>query len=111
MTRVFEQDPIEREQKKARQKIPDFFGKDQLIADLEDEDKAYEVMLSLKKFATRYRVKYQYISKFKAFKLLQKETHVDWVTLKDLSNRYGIRLKQFSRIPNVQRPYEKARVY
>lgn len=70
-----------------------------------------EVEKLVKKFQGRLGVKLKYIHKFRSFKLIRANQHVDWITLNDLTKRYDCRMAPVKMTSHPQRPFKADRVY
>lgn len=70
-----------------------------------------EVAKLVKKFQGRLGVKMKYMHKFRSFKLLRANRHVDWITLNDLTKRYDCRMAPVAMNLQPQRPFKADRVY
>lgn len=65
----------------------------------------------VKKFQNRFFTKLQYVHRFRSFKILKKEKHVDWISLNELMKRYDCRIPPVKMPLTPQRPYKENRIY
>lgn len=73
--------------------------------------RSQEIHPLVKKFQNRFFVKLKFVARFRSFKILKKEKHVDWITLNELMKRYDCRVPPVSMPLNPQRPYKENRIY